>query len=201
MRIRCATLAIVIAAAVMIGCGDDESPAPATSTSTTTMAEADGGEDPSASPACRAVSKRPIEGEVAAAGRPARPLERSANDSLDLSICEYRERRGPDLYVSVTLDTAPKTALRYYNLIAEALQRATFEHIPDSTKPVGVRGVGNDRTHGGVGAYWTPYRSQLTAIDERTLVKVNFNVPGADPRTSRAAATEIARQALDSIRR
>ena len=156
MRIRCATLAIVTAAAVMTGCGDDESPAPATSTSTTTRAEADGGEDPSASPACRAVSKKRIEGVVAAAGGPARPLERSANDSLDLSICEYRERRGPDLYVSVTLDTAPQTALRYYNLIAEGLQRATFEHIPDSTKPVGVRGVGNDHNNGGVGAYWSP---------------------------------------------
>ena len=146
------------------------------------------------------MSKPRIEGEVAAAGGPAQPLERSANDSLDLSICEYRERRGPDLYVSVTLDTAPKTALRYYNLIAEGLQRATFEHIPDSTKPVGVR-AGRQRPH--------PRRRRrlldavsLAADGDRRAHpgQGQLQRTGRRPPGSRAAATEIARQALDSIR-
>ena len=88
----------------------------------------------------------------------------------------------------------------FANLIAEARQQASFEGIPDSSRPVGVRGVGNDHTHGGVGAYWTRYRSQLTAIDERTLIKIGFHVPGADHDASRVAATELARAIFARLR-
>ena len=174
------------------------SPSPRPTAPATTTAEAAAGSDPARSPACRAVAQDEVERAVARAGGPADPLERSANDSLDLSICEYRETRGAELFVSITIDTASQTARRYYNLIAEARQRATFEHVPDSTRPVGVRGVGNDRAHGGIGAYWTRFRSQLTAVDDRKLVKVAFNVPGADQESSRAAAADLARSAFGS---
>lgn len=196
------TRALLLATALPVlawsaGCGSEEpaappsSPAPAVEETAATETD-----DPARSPACRAVSRRAVERAVVVAGGPARALERTANDSLDLSICAFRERSGPDVYVSVTVDTAPETARRYYILIAEARQRATFTAIPDSTRPVGVRGVGNDHTHGGVGAYWTRYRSQLTAIDDRTLVKVGFHVPGASQDAARAQATELARQVL-----
>jgi len=188
---RGAIAAIVIVLAAQ-GCGgeetEDRSSAPSTENAGSYPED-----DPARSPACRAVSQSRVERAIADAGGPTAPLERSANDSLDLSVCEYRETRGPELYVSVTLDTAPKAPLRYYNLIAEARQRATFESIPDATRPVGVRGVGNDHAHGGVGAYWTRYRSQLTAIDDRTLVKIGFHVPGAGDAASRAAAAALAR--------
>jgi hypothetical protein len=191
----------IFAVLALSGCGADEEVATVSGPSTTTAeTAAEDGAEPRASPACRAVPRAKVERAVARAAAPRAPLDRSANDSLDLSICEYRERQGRDLFVSVTLDTAPKTARRYYNLIAEALQRATFAHVPDSTEPVGVRGVGNDRTHGGVGAYWTPYTSQLTAIDAETLVKVKFYVPGADDRSSKIAAAGLAAVALDSRR-
>lgn len=180
---------VVIVAVAVGGCGEDEDAAAPETTTSSTVVE---GSDPARSPACRAVSAAAVRRAVVRAGGPRRPLERSANDSLDLSICEFRETRGPDLFVTLTIDTAPKTARRYYNLIAEARQRATFAAIPDSTQPVGVRGVGNDRTHGGVGAYWTRYRSQLTAIDDGKLVKIGFHVPGADQEASRAAATKLA---------
>jgi hypothetical protein len=187
------TTALALLLMALAGCGDDEAepePGSAPTTTTTTTQEV---EDPSKSPACRSVAEQRVARAIAEAGGRRRPLERSSNDSLDLSICEFREVRGPELYVSIALDTAANTARRYYNLIAEARQRATFEAIPDSTKPVGVRGVGNDRAHGGVGAYWTRYGSQLTAVDDQTLVKIRFNVPGAGGQASKAAATELAR--------
>ena len=182
---------LILLALLLGGCGDDQPAAP--SANTTTSSAADDGSDPRRSPACRAVSAQSVRRAVAQAGGPIGPLERNANDSLDLSNCEYRETSGRDLYVEITLDTAPKAPLRYYNLISEARQRATFDAIPDSTQPVGVRGVGNDSTHGGVGAYWTRFTSQLTAIDDGMLVKISFHVPGANPQASRAAATRLAR--------
>jgi hypothetical protein len=150
---RWATIAIA-SVFVLPGCGDsDDSGSSVTSTTTSTTEITTAGTGPARSPACKAVDHARVERVVQAAGGPDRHLERSANDSLDLAMCEYRETGGPDLYIRITIDTASKSALRYYNLIAEARQRATFEAIPDSTRPVGVRGVGNDRTHGGVGAY------------------------------------------------
>ncbi len=189
---RSLSLLLATVALTAGGCGDGdtatETPEP------TTTQEAPANDDSVArSPACRAVPTRQVEQAILAAGARAQPLERSANDSLDLSSCEYREARGPELYVEITIDTAPNTARRYYNLIAEGRQRATFDAIPDSTKPHGVRGVGNDRTHGGVGAYWVSYLRQLTAIDDRKLVKVGFHVEGVGDEASREASAELAR--------
>ena len=190
MRALAAALACLAILAVH-GCGGDDEPAPSEAPASSAGSYPE--DDPARSPACRAVAQRAVERAVVEAGGRRQPLERGSNDSLDLSMCEYREISGPELYVSITIDTAPKAPLRYYNLIAEARQRATFEAIPDSTRPVGVRGVGNEHAHGGVGAYWTRYRSQLTAIDDRTLVKIGFNVPGASQDASREAAAELAR--------
>ena len=199
MRPWCTTL-LIAGLLALLGCGDDDESEsePEATVPATTAAKATGGSNPARSPACRAVARAEVERAVAGAGGPADRLERSANDSLDLSICEYRETRGAELFVRVTIDTASKTARRYYNLIAEARQRATFEHVPDSTRPVGVRGVGNDRAHGGIGAYWTRFGSQLTAVDDGKLVKVTFNVPGADQESSRAAAADLARSTFGS---
>jgi hypothetical protein len=149
-----------------------------------------------ASLACEAVSTADVQRAISAAGGERRPLRESANDSLHLSSCEFRERSGPDLYVEVTVDTAAQAAYRYYVLLAEGRQRATFPAIPDSSKPIGIRKLGDDGVNGGVGAFWVRLTSQLTAYADHLLVKVAVHVPGLDSDRSRQAAIPLARQAL-----
>jgi hypothetical protein len=191
-------MALLAAAALAAGgCGDDEPEATsAAGSSTTTASAATSGEDPAKSPACKAAPAAEVRREVARAGGPDGPLELSANDSLDLSVCEYRERSGGDVYVKVTLDTAPQAERRYTIQLEEGRQRATFNAIPDSSKPIGVRGVGDDSVDGGIGAYWTKLTSQLTAVKDGELVKVAVHAAGVNEDGAQAAATALARQIL-----
>ena len=134
--------------------------------------------------------------QLARADAPDQPLERTANDSLDLSVCEYREAKGPEAYVKVTVDTAPHAADRYNIQLEEGRQRSTFDAIPDSSKPIGVRGVGDDKVDGGVGAFWVKLTSQLTAVDRGTMVKVSVHAAGVKEDEAQAAATALARDVL-----
>lgn len=147
--------------------------------------------------ACELVSTHLVERLLADAGaRKPEPLERSANDSLDLSFCEWRETAGPDLYVKLTLDTATRAVRRYYNLIAEARQFPTSGFRSQSDSPQLVPGVGDDGTYGGTGAFWIRSQADLTAIRDQRIVKVHFYVPGAPNAQNRDAAAELARRAF-----
>ena len=181
------------------GCGDHQSASTQTASTaapTSTTAAAPAPDRPSRSPACRAVSAPEVAAAIAAAGGRSGPLDRAANDSLDLSSCEFRRRSGANLYVEVTIDTAAQAAYRYYVLLAEGRQRATFDAIPDSSKPIGVRGLGDDSVDGGVGAFWVKLTNQLIAVDRGRLVKASVHVPGLGDGASREVGAKLAAEAL-----
>jgi hypothetical protein len=129
-------------------------------------------------------------------------LERTANDSLDLSFCEFRDRSGPDTYVKLTLDTAVRAVRRYYNLIVEARQLPSIGTGGEqASRPVLVRNVGDDGTYGGAGAYWTPSQLDLTSIKDERIVKVHFYVDGVSQVTAREASAKLARRAFAGYER
>ena len=63
----------------------------------------------------------------------------------------------------------------------ELNQRSDNWSGPD---PRGIRKVGQDRTYGGVGAFWVPSLSKLTAYRDERMLTVIFFVPGVDDRRS-----------------
>jgi hypothetical protein len=148
--------------------------------------------------ACELVPTSEVETIVsgtAGGGRVA--LERTANNSLDLSFCEFRDRSGPDTYVKLTLDTAVRAVRRYYNLIAEARQLPSIgTGGEEASRPVLVRNVGDDGTYGGAGAYWTPAQLDLISIKDERIVKVHFYVDGVSQVTAREASAELAKRAF-----
>jgi hypothetical protein len=147
--------------------------------------------------ACELVSTSAVERLVADAAGKRIPLDRTANDSLDLSFCEFRELRGPDVYVKLTLDTAVRAVRRYYNLISEARQLPSIGTGGEElSRPELVRGVGDDGTYGGAGAFWIPSQLDLTSIKDERIVKVHFFVPDVPRDVAREAAAELAAQAF-----
>ena len=165
------------AAFVLAGCGGDsgDGAPPAAAPA----------EPPGAAEVPRVCEAIPTGAASAALRRPPGALIATGDAALGLVSCEWRERSGPEAFAGVSIDTAPKTARRFYNLIAEARQIATFDATQRSLSPRDVRGVGNDATHGGVGAFWIPARSQLNALAGGRLVKVT--VSGDAPRVVRLA--------------
>jgi hypothetical protein len=114
-------------------------------------------------------------------------LRGHVNDSTDLSICSYRGPRGAN--VRVLLDGASEATRRYYYQLTEARELHHFFNDDPSFKPRDVTGVGDDRTYGGAGAYWTPARAQLVAFADERIVRVTVHVAGqADARRKRESA-------------
>lgn len=144
--------------------------------------------------ACELVGLATVERIVGAElGSGREPLERTANDSLDLSFCEFRERSGgPDLFVRISLDTATRAVRRYYNLITEARQLPNIFDPSEKNRLQLVFGVGDDGTYGGAGAFWTPARYDLTSIKDERIVRVHFYVPGTEDRRAKRAAARLA---------
>jgi hypothetical protein len=121
-------------------------------------------------------------------------LTPSANDSLDLSICEWD---GRGRHFKLTVDTAPKAQLRYYNLLAE--QHEYYNADPE-LKARQIKGVGEDSAYGGAGAWWTRGRNQLVAYDHNKILKVRVNVDGWSDARARAAAVRIGKRAVRETR-
>jgi hypothetical protein len=152
--------------------------------------------------ACELVSQQRVEEVVDELAREDRgPLERTANDSLDLSFCEFRETEGPELFVKIGLDTAPHAVRRYYNMITEARQLPNIFDPSEDQRPKLVFGIGDDGTYGGAGAYWVPVRLDLTAIKDRRIVKTHIYLPGSGQRRLKQAAAELARLAFAGYER
>jgi len=124
-----------------------------------------------------------------------RALRPSANNSLDLSICEWN---GKGTHVKLFVDTAPKAQLRYYNLLAE--QHEYYNADPE-LKARQIKGVGEDSAYGGAGAWWTRGRNQLVAYDHNKIVKVRVNVEGWSDGRARAAAIRIGKRAVRETRK
>ena len=121
-------------------------------------------------------------------------LSPSANDSLDLSICEWD---GPGKHVKLMVDTAPKAQLRYYNLLAE--QHEYYNADPE-LKARQIKGVGEDSAYGGAGAWWTRGRNQLVVYDHNKILKVRVNVDGWSDARARAAAIVLGKSAVKKTR-
>ena len=121
-------------------------------------------------------------------------LTASANDSLDLSICEWD---GRGRHFKLFVDTAPKAQLRYYNLLAE--QHEYYNADPE-LKARQIKGVGEDSAYGGAGAWWTRGRNQLVVYDHNKILKVRVNVDGWSDGRARAAAIRIGKRAVRETR-
>jgi hypothetical protein len=124
---------------------------------------------------------------------PAR-LEAEPNNSLDLSICEWR---GRGARVKLMVDTAPRAQLRYYNLLSEQHE---YYNADPGRKARQIRGVGEDSAYGGAGAWWTRDRNQLVAYDHDKILKLRVNVRGFSDRAARAAAVRLAKRAVRELR-
>jgi hypothetical protein len=207
-------LVVVVAAVLLAACGEKDEPESA-SLPSSAEPSAPGGQEGGADrqqfigrsgtatkTACELVPTTTVERIVSdIAGAPVR-LERSANDSLDLSFCEFRSLRGPDTYVKLTLDTAVRAVRRYYNMIAEARQLPSIgTGGEESSRPQLVRNVGDDGTYGGAGAYWIPAQLDLTSIKDERIVKVHTYVAGASRVDAREASAELAKQAFAGYER
>jgi hypothetical protein len=132
---------------------------------------------------CAMLARARVERVVGVTG-----LRPHRNDSLDLSICRYSARGRVN--VRVLLDGASDATRRYYNQLSEAYQK--FNTIP-SLKPHNVERVGDDKTYGGTGAFWTSGREQLVAFKADRIARVTVHVPGSTNAERRAAASELAR--------
>lgn len=205
---------LLLAAALLAACGEKDEPE-ATSVAPTATAPGEGegrgfegiGADrkqfvgrsgTATKTACDLVSTGEAERIVSrAAGGRAVELEKSANDSLDLSFCEFRSTSGPDTYVKLTLDTAVRAVRRYYNMISEARQLPSIgTGGEEDSYPVLVRNVGDDGTYGGAGAYWIPSQLDLTSIKDERIVKVHTYVAGASRTEEREASAALAKRAF-----
>ena len=205
---------IAVAGALVCGaCGGDESPEEGSDAAADAAAQAEEGRPlgnvgadrrqyigesgTATKTACELVGLPTVErivGEHTGAGR--EPLERTANNSLDLSFCEFRERSGDDIFVRIGLDTATRAVRRYYNLITEARQLPNIFDPAEAGRPKLVFGVGDDGTYGGAGAFWIPSRLDLASIKDQRIVRVHFYVPGTPDRAAKRAAAELARLAF-----
>jgi hypothetical protein len=147
--------------------------------------------------ACELVPTATVERIVSGIARGRVSLERSANDSLDLSFCEFRSTSGPETYVKLTLDTAVRAVRRYYNLISEARQLPSIgTGGEEKSRPVLVRKVGDDGTYGGAGAFWIPSQLDLTSIKDERIVKVHTYVAGVSQTKAREASAALAKRAF-----
>jgi hypothetical protein len=205
----------LVAAALLAACGEKDEPDAASETSTTVARSErspfEGGADrkqyigrsgTATKTACELVSLGTVKQIVGEIAREPVQLDRSANDSLDLSFCEFRSRSGPDTYVKLTLDTAVRAVRRYYNLIAEARQLPSIgTGGEESSRPELVRNVGDDGTYGGAGAFWIPSQLDLTSIKDERIVKVHMYVAGATRIEARKASAALAKRAFAGYER
>ena len=103
----------------------------------------------------------------------------SANNSTDLSICDWR---GGGIRVEMVLDTAPRAQLRFYNQLSEQLEYYNQDPL---RRPYQLKHVGDDSAYGGAGAWWTRSKGQLIAYADNRILRVRA--------PSKADAVRVAR--------
>jgi hypothetical protein len=111
-------------------------------------------------------------------------------DSDETSSCGYYAGPHDDVAVKVVVDGALNPAKRYWYRMTELNQRSDNWSGPD---PRLIKGVGQDRSYGGAGAFWVPSMSKLTAYRDEKMLTVIFFVPGVGDRESSRAAASLAR--------
>jgi hypothetical protein len=179
----------VLAAALLAGCGDegdrDTAARPATA--------------PAAAPApaprnlaCRTLREADAARFLRAVGSPvpARFEVEHKPDSEHLSDCRYFD--GDRAGMWLTIDRAVQAQKRYFYRLTEANEFAGDGRGPGMRL---VRHVGQDKTYGGAGAFWTPTLNRLMAYRDDTILVVGFRVEGLSDARSRRAAADVARHA------
>jgi hypothetical protein len=121
------------------------------------------------------------------AARPELRLSPARNDSNDLSICDWR---GGGLRVQLVIDAAPSAQLRFYNQLAEQLQ---FHNPDPEYRPRQIRGIGDDGTYGGAGAWWTRATKQLVAYKSKRILKIRVVDESLGDRARRRTAVRVGR--------
>jgi hypothetical protein len=147
-----------------------------------------GGDDETA---CDLVSEDEVAKAVEATAGGSIAPRRSANDSLNLSVCRHT---APGVNVRLTLDTAPEVRRRYFNRVTELAQ---FNVHNRRQRPQPVQGIGDEDAYGPAGAYWLAGSRQLFALSGERQLIVQFAVRGVGEHDARAAAERLARLALD----
>jgi hypothetical protein len=113
------------------------------------------------------------------ARRPGVLFRASANDSTDLSICDWR---GGGERVQLIVDSAPRAQLRYYNQLSEQLQ---FYNQDPQRRPYKIKRVGDDAAYGGAGAWWTRTKGQLVAYADARILRIRAPLRGDAVRVAR----------------
>jgi hypothetical protein len=185
-------LLVSLALLLLAGCGDSSSP-PSSNASTDRgwNSPADLEQDAVGTKGLRVCELLPVEKVehvVHVDGLRAAP-----NDSLDLAQCRYADH---GVNVRVLLDGASQAIRRYFDQQAEAQQK--FNTIP-AMKPRDVHGVGDDKTYGSAGAFWTRARHQLVAIEDKRIARVTVDVPGRAQAPLKHEAGELARALFAAI--
>jgi hypothetical protein len=190
-RVRYHVLLYAIVAA-LAGCGGDDSDQPPQQRSgKPSVLRAPGESGTLDAKACRVLRASTVDHVLGVHGLQARP-----NDSLDLTICEWRGGRVRS--VKLMVDSAPRAQLRYYNLLSEQHE---FHNSDPARKARQIKGVGQDSAYGGAGAWWTRATRQLVAYDHERMVKVRVNVRAFGDHEARAAAVALAKRAVRELRR
>jgi hypothetical protein len=191
--VRYHVLLYVIPALVAVGCGDDEAPGDRTTAFNKSELLDPGESGTLDTKACDVLSARAV---ARAGGAGEARLSTRPNNSLDLTICEWHG--GPVRSVKLLVDSAPRAQLRFYNLLAEQHE---FHNADPARKARQIKGIGEDSTYGGAGAWWTRATRQLVAYDHDKIVKVRVNVSGFGDRQARATAVTLAKRAVRELRR
>jgi hypothetical protein len=113
--------------------------------------------------------------------RPGLSFSASANNSTDLSICDWR---GAGIRVELVLDTAPRAQLRFYNQHSEQLEYYNQDRL---RRPYQVRHVGDDSAYGGAGAWWTRSKKQLIAYADNRILRIRTPDRPSAARVARVA--------------
>jgi hypothetical protein len=177
---------IVTAAAALAGCGDDDSGTPPDRTEPFNPTELkDAGRSGTLrESACGLLRPREV---ARLAARPDLRLRPTRNDSHDLSICDWRDG---GLRVQLVIDAAPSAQLRFYNQLAEQLQ---FHNPDPEYRPRQIKGVGDDGTYGGAGAWWTRATKQLVAYKAKRILKIRVVDESIGDRARRRTAVRVGR--------
>jgi hypothetical protein len=181
-----------VAAAALAGCGDDDSAAPADRTEPFKPTELkDAGKSGTLrQSACGLLTPRAV---ARMAGRSDLRLTPTRNDSNDLSICDWR---GGGLRVQLVIDAAPSAQLRFYNQLAEQLQ---FHNPDPEYRPRQIRGVGDDGTYGGAGAWWTRATKQLVAYKRKRILKIRVVDEELGDQERRRTAVRVGRASFERL--
>jgi hypothetical protein len=121
--------------------------------------------------------------------QPGTSFRASANNSTDLSICDWR---GAGIRVQLVLDTAPRAQLRFYNQLSEQLEYYNQDRL---RRPYQLKHVGDDKAYGGAGAWWTKSKKQLIAYADNRILRIRAPDQASAVRVARAAFRKLSEPA------